>query len=51
MTKKAMAMVNQPQQLFDTQTQQFVNTQINNQPVKSKSRTGSGGYKFKGGSE
>lgn len=47
---EAMAMVNRPQQLFDTQTQQFVNTQINNQTSNGpKVGQVQGGYKFKGG--
>jgi hypothetical protein len=47
---KSGTMVNRPQQLFDTQTQQFVNTQINNQTSNGpKVGQVQGGYKFKGG--
>ena len=46
----ARGLINQPQQLFDTQTQQFVNTQINNQTSNGpKVGQVQGGYKFKGG--
>ena len=47
---KESGLINQPQQLFDTQTQQFVNTQINNQTSNGpKVGQVQGGYKFKGG--
>jgi len=47
---KEGGLINQPQQLFDTQTQQFVNTQINNQTSNGpKVGQVQGGYKFKGG--
>lgn len=47
---KESGLINQPQQLFDTQTQQFVNTQINNQTSYGpKVGQVQGGYKFKGG--
>lgn len=47
---KEGGLINQPQQLFDTQTQQFVNTQINNQTSNGpKVGQVQGGYRFKGG--
>ena len=47
---KESGLINQPHQLFDTQTQQFVNTQINNQTSNGpKVGQVQGGYKFKGG--
>ncbi|WP_291345684.1 MULTISPECIES: hypothetical protein [unclassified Acinetobacter] len=47
---KESGLINQPQQLFDTQTQQFVNTQINNQTSNGpKVGQVQGGYRFKGG--
>ncbi len=47
---KAGGTLTQPQRLFDTQTQQFVNTQINNQTSNGpKVGQVQGGYKFKGG--
>lgn len=43
-------LINQPQRLFDTQTQRFVDTQISNQ-TSNGPRVGQvqGGYRFKGG--
>ncbi|OTG58596.1 hypothetical protein B9T36_09575 [Acinetobacter sp. ANC 4204] len=47
---KAGGTLTQPQRLFDTQTQQFVDTQINNQTSNGpKVGQVQGGYKFKGG--
>lgn len=47
---KEGGLINQPQQLFDTQTQKFVDTQISNQ-TNNGPRVGQvqGGYRFKGG--
>lgn len=47
---KAGGTLTQPQRLFDTQTRQFVDTQINNQTSNGpKVGQVQGGYKFKGG--